>query len=75
MRLAGPRAKLWSVERRSVESADDGVECRAGRVQRAAMRRLLELPVKLQSARSALGSVAGLSNVAADFLMCLRIDD
>jgi hypothetical protein len=36
---------------------------------------LLEHLVKLQSARSMLGSMAGLSNVAADFLMCLRIDD
>jgi hypothetical protein len=33
------------------------------------MRRLLERPVKLQSARTTLGSVAGLSNVAADLLM------
>jgi hypothetical protein len=39
------------------------------------MCRLLEGPVKLQSARSTLGSVAGLSNVTADLLMSLRIDE
>jgi hypothetical protein len=65
MRLAGPRAKLRSVQRRSLESADYGVECRAGGVPGAAMRRLLEFLVKLQGARYPTGSVAGLSNVAA----------
>jgi hypothetical protein len=39
------------------------------------MYRLLECPVKLQSARSMLGSMARLSNIAASLLMCLRIDD
>jgi hypothetical protein len=33
------------------------------------MRRLLEHPVKLQSARTTPGSLAGLSNFAADLLM------
>jgi hypothetical protein len=33
------------------------------------MRRLLKFPVKLQSAQSPPGSVAGLSNVAAGLLM------
>jgi hypothetical protein len=65
MTLARPRAKVRSVERRSMESANDGVECRAGRVLRAAVSRLMECPVKLQSARSMLGSMAGLSSVTA----------
>jgi hypothetical protein len=64
MRLAEPRAKVRSVERRSVESDDDGVGCRAGRVHREA-----------ESSRSALGSLAALLNVVADFLMSLCIDD
>jgi hypothetical protein len=64
VRLAGARAKVLPVQRRSVESADDGVECRAGRVQRAAMSWLKECLVKLQSARSTLGRLAGLLNVA-----------
>jgi hypothetical protein len=72
MTLAGLRAKVRSVQRLNVESADDGVECPAVRVQRAAMRRLKECPVKLQSARSTLGSAAGLSNVVADLLTCLQ---
>jgi hypothetical protein len=58
-----------SVEQRSVESADDGVEHWAGRVQRAAMCRLLECPVKLQSTWSTPGSMARLSNIAAGLLM------
>jgi hypothetical protein len=70
MTPAGPRAKVMSVERLSVESANNGVECRAGQVQRAAIRRLMECLVKLQSAQSMLDSVAGLSNVAAGLLMC-----
>jgi hypothetical protein len=53
-------------------SADDGVECRAGQVQRAAMHQLMECLVKLQSTLSMLGSVAGLFNVVADLLMCLQ---
>jgi hypothetical protein len=69
MRLAVLTAKLRSVEQQSVESAEDGVECWAGGVPRAAMRWVLEFLVKLQSARSMPGSVAGLSNVAADLLM------
>jgi hypothetical protein len=43
---------VGSVERRSVQSADNGVEYRVGRVLRAAMHRLKECPVKLQSARA-----------------------
>jgi hypothetical protein len=62
-------SELRSVEQQSVESADDGVECRAGGVPRGAIRRLLEFPVKLQSARSTPGSMVGLSNIAAGLLM------
>jgi hypothetical protein len=69
MMLARLTVKVQSVERRSVESTDDGVKCRAGRVQKVAMRRLKECPVKLQSTRSMQGSAARLSNVVAGLLM------
>jgi hypothetical protein len=70
MRLVGSRAKVRPVEWQSVESADDGIECQAVQVLRAAMPRLKELLVKLQSAWSTLGSVARLLNVAAGLLIC-----
>jgi hypothetical protein len=70
MRLTGPRVKVWPVERQSMESADGGIACRAGQVLGAAMPRLKECPVKLQSARSTPGSMTGPSNVAAGLLMC-----
>jgi hypothetical protein len=69
MKLTGPRAKMRLLERRGVDYADDGVECRAGRVRTAAMHRLMGCPVKLQSAQSTLGSVVGLSSVVAYLIM------
>jgi hypothetical protein len=70
MRLVGLRAKVRPVEWRSVESADDGVKCQAVRVLRAAVPQVKELPVKLQSAWSTPGRVAGLLNVATGLMMC-----
>jgi hypothetical protein len=72
MRLAGLRVKVQPVERWSVESADGGIACRAGRMLGAAMPRLKECLVKLQSARSMPGSMARLSNIVAGLLMCLQ---
>jgi hypothetical protein len=46
----------------------EGAASRA--VKREAMPWLMECPVKLQSARTMPGSVAGLSSVAAGLLMC-----
>jgi hypothetical protein len=59
------------VERLGVESTDDDDASRAGRVLKAAWPHLVECQVKLQSARSTMGSVAGLSDVVCSLLMCL----